>query len=191
MAKLEHRVESAYRESQARVAEASVVQAEEQRAAERMTATERGLEATKVRQAKTKAGLQTSLANIEAVLQEALAALEPERAALESTQKALEAKQRARSEVDWEVLTLRDQVMGMEDASARLHEQAARQAEDLSTLEASCVELGEKVKALERDLETTKANFSRNVEELAKSHEERCALEGELGQIRNAASSSS
>ena len=43
------------------------------------------------------------------------------------------------------------------------------------------------MKALERDLETTKANFSRNVEELAKSCEERCALERELGQIRNAA----
>ena len=43
------------------------------------------------------------------------------------------------------------------------------------------------MKALERDLETTKANFSRNVEELAKSREERRALEGELGQIRNAA----
>ena len=35
------------------------------------------------------------------------------------------------------MLTLRDQVMGMEDASAWLHKQAARQAEDLSTLEAS------------------------------------------------------
>ena len=42
------------------------------------------------------------------------------------------------------------------------------------------------MKALERDLEVTKANFSQNVEELAKSYEERCALEGELGQIRNA-----
>ena len=42
------------------------------------------------------------------------------------------------------------------------------------------------MKALERDLETTKANFSRNVKELAKSYEERCALEGELGQICNA-----
>ena len=42
------------------------------------------------------------------------------------------------------------------------------------------------MKALERDLETTKANFSWNVEELAKSHEERRALEGELGQICNA-----
>ena len=33
----------------------------------------------------------------------------------------------------------------------------------------------------------TKANFSQNVEELAKSREERHAPEGELGQIRNAA----
>ena len=51
----------------------------------------------------------------------------------------------------------------------------------ISELVALLVELGEKVKALERDLEMTKANFSRNVEELAKSHEERRALEGELG----------
>ena len=43
------------------------------------------------------------------------------------------------------------------------------------------------MKALERDLETTKANFSRNVMELTKSHEERRALKGELGQIHNAA----
>ena len=35
------------------------------------------------------------------------------------------------------MLMLRDQVMGMEDASARLREQMARQAEDFSTLEAS------------------------------------------------------
>ena len=64
-------------------------------------------------------------------------ALEPERAALESAQKALEVEQRARSEVDQKVLVLQSQVMGMEDASARLREQVARQAEDLSTLEAS------------------------------------------------------
>ena len=43
------------------------------------------------------------------------------------------------------------------------------------------------MKALEQDLETTKANFSRNVEELAKSHEEQRALEGDLDQIRNVA----
>jgi len=46
-------------------------------------------------------------------------------------------EQRARSEVDREVLALQDQVMGMEDASAWLREQVARQAEDFSTLEAS------------------------------------------------------
>jgi len=43
------------------------------------------------------------------------------------------------------------------------------------------------VKALERDLEVTKVNFSRNAEELAKSCEEQCALEGDLDQIRNVA----
>ena len=43
------------------------------------------------------------------------------------------------------------------------------------------------MKTLERDLETIKATFSRNAEELAKYHEEQCALEGELDQIRNVA----
>ena len=64
-------------------------------------------------------------------------ALEPEQATLERAQKALKAEQRARSEADQEVLVLRSQVMGMEDASAWLCEQVARQAEDFSTLEAS------------------------------------------------------
>ena len=40
---------------------------------------------------------------------------------------------------------------------------------------------------LERDLEASKASFSWNAEELAKSHEERRALEGDLDQIRNVA----
>ena len=43
------------------------------------------------------------------------------------------------------------------------------------------------MKTLERDLETIKATFSRNAEELAKSREERCALEGDLDQICNVA----
>ena len=64
------------------------------------------------------------------MLQEALAALE-------RAQKALELEQRARSEADQEVLALWSQVMGMEDTSARLREQVARQAEDFSTLEVS------------------------------------------------------
>ena len=104
MAKLERRVESVCRESQVR---AAVLRAEGQRAAERATAAEQGLEAAKVRQEETKAGLWMSLANTEAVLQEALAALEPERATLERAQKALEAEQRARSEADQEELALR------------------------------------------------------------------------------------
>ena len=83
MAELERRVESACRESQVRVAEVAVARAEGQRAVERATAVEQGLEAAKVRQAETEAGLRTSLASIEAALQEALAALEPERATLE------------------------------------------------------------------------------------------------------------
>ena len=43
------------------------------------------------------------------------------------------------------------------------------------------------MKSLEQDLETVKATLSRNAEELAKSHEERCALEGKLDQNRNVA----
>ena len=43
------------------------------------------------------------------------------------------------------------------------------------------------MKSLERDLETVKATFGRNAEELAKSREERRALEGELDQIPNVA----
>ena len=38
---------------------------------------------------------------------------------------------------------------------------------------------------LERDLETTKATIGWNAEALAKSLEERHALEGDLDQIRN------
>ena len=43
------------------------------------------------------------------------------------------------------------------------------------------------MKSLEQDLETVKATFGRNAEALAKSLEERRALEGELDQIRNVA----
>ena len=50
----------------------------------------------------------------------------------------------------------------------------------ISELIALLAELGEKVKALEQDLETSKASFSRNDGELAKSHEERRALKGGL-----------
>ena len=109
------------------------------------------------------------------------------------------------------MLTHWGRVMGTEEANARLCEQVAWQAEELSTLEnfrvgtylfcvSSCrflqpvsklvaliSELGGRVKSLEQDLETVKVTFSRNVEELAKSHEERHALEGELDQIHNVA----
>ena len=43
------------------------------------------------------------------------------------------------------------------------------------------------MKSLEQDLETVKATFGQNAEELAKSLEERRALEGELDQICNVA----
>ena len=138
-AELEHRAESACRESQVRTAEAVVAWAEGQRVAEWATVAEQGLNAAKAHHEEIKVGLQTSLANTEAVLQEALAALELERAALERAQKALEAEQSARSEADQEVLTLQSQAMGMEDVSARLREKMARQVEDFSTLEASCI----------------------------------------------------
>ena len=75
-----------------------------------------------------------------------MAALESEHVALESVKKALEVEWKAWSEADREVFALRGWVMEMEDASARpreqvtrLCEQVARQAEDLSTLEASHV----------------------------------------------------
>jgi len=113
MAKLERRVESAHREYQDRAAEAAVAQAEGQRAAERATAVEQGLEATKARQAETEVELRASLASTEMALQEALAALEPERSALASEQvalesawMALEAERKARSEADQGVLML-------------------------------------------------------------------------------------
>ena len=68
-AELEHRVESACHDSQVRTAEAAVVRAEGQRAVERATAAEQGLEAAKAHHEEIKAGLQTSLANTEAALQ--------------------------------------------------------------------------------------------------------------------------
>ena len=43
------------------------------------------------------------------------------------------------------------------------------------------------MKTLEQDLETTKATLSQNAEELAKSHEERRALKGDLDHICNVA----
>ena len=89
------------------------MRAEGQRAAEWATTAERGLEAMKARQAKTKTGLRMSLVDTKAALQESLAALESERSALvsersalELMRKALEAEQRARSKADQEVLTL-------------------------------------------------------------------------------------
>ena len=58
-----------------------------------------------------------------------------EQNALELARKALEAEWKVRSEVDRKVLALWGQVMGTEEASARLREQVARQAEEFSTLE--------------------------------------------------------
>ena len=49
------------------------------------------------------------------------------------------------------------------------------------------LELGGKVGSLERELETAKVAIGRSTEALAKSLEERRALEGELDQIRNVA----
>ena len=43
------------------------------------------------------------------------------------------------------------------------------------------------MKTLERNLETIKATLSQNAEELAKSREERRALEVDLDQLRNIA----
>ncbi|XP_066314340.1 uncharacterized protein [Miscanthus floridulus] len=167
VAELERRVESACRESRDWAAEAAVAWAEGQRVEERATMAEQGLEAARAHQIETEPELRASLANTEVALQEALAALDLERAALESAEKALEVERRARSEADREVLALRGR--------------------PVSELVALLAELGEKVEVLERDLETTKATLGRNTEELAKSHEECRALEGDLDQIHNVA----
>ena len=63
-----------------------------------------------------------------------------ERNALELVRKTLESEWKARSEADREVLTLQGRVMGMEEVSARLREQVARQAEEFSTLENFCID---------------------------------------------------
>ena len=47
--------------------------------------------------------------------------------------------------------------------------------------------MGGKIGSLERELETAKTAIGQSVEALAKSLEERRALEGELDQIRNVA----
>ena len=49
------------------------------------------------------------------------------------------------------------------------------------------LELGRRIGSLERELETAKVAIGRSMEALARSLEERCALEGELDQIHNVA----
>ncbi|XP_066323711.1 uncharacterized protein [Miscanthus floridulus] len=100
--------------------------------------------------------------------------------ALQSTLETLEMEWKARSEVDQEVLTLRGRVLGTEELNAQLHEQVTRQEEGLSILENTHLDLGRKVGSLEQDLETARATIGQNAEALAKSLEERCALEGDL-----------
>ena len=76
MAELEHQLASARCESQDRVAEATTTRVEGQRVAEWVTDAKQGLEAAKARQAETKAGLQTSLAETEVALRKSLETLE-------------------------------------------------------------------------------------------------------------------
>ena len=97
----------------------TTVRAEEQCVAERATTAERRLEAAKARQMETEAGLRKSLADTEVVLQKSLETLESERNALESERKA-------RTEANQEVIALRGQMMGIEEANARLCEQVTR-----------------------------------------------------------------
>ena len=97
----------------------TAVRVEEQRVVERETAVERGLEAAKARQAETEVTLRKSLANTEVALRGTLETLEMERSALASERKA-------QSEADQEVLVLRGQVMGTEEANVWLHEQVTR-----------------------------------------------------------------
>ena len=151
------------------------------------------------------ASTETALQEALAALEPKQSALASERVTLELARKALEAERRARSETDQEVLVLRGRVMETEEVNTRLCVQATRQANELSALENShagtfpfflhCIgfflqhvpdlvaplsELDGKVKTLERGLETTKVTLSQNAEELAKSHEERRALDGDL-----------
>ena len=102
-------------------------------------------------------------------------------------------------------------MLGVEESNSRLLEKVTQQEEGLSILEGTrlgiylfCLwlmpwfflslaselvilflELGEKIGSLERELETAKAAIGRSTEVLAKSLEERRALEGELDQICN------
>ncbi|XP_066337332.1 uncharacterized protein [Miscanthus floridulus] len=167
VAELEHELESTCHESQGRAAEATEVRATELLVVEWATAADQGLEAAKVRQAKTEAALQKSLVKTEVVLQSSLEVLEME-------QKALESERKARSKVDQEVLALHGHVLRTKELNARL----------LLSLSFFFQSL---VGSLEQDLETARAAIGQNAEALAKSLEERCVLEGELYQLRNVA----
>ena len=111
------------------------------------------------------------------------------------------------------MVTLWGQVLGAEESNARLLEKVTPQKEGLSILESTrlsmylfCLwlmpwfflcfaselvvlfpKLGGKIGSLKRDLETAKAAIGQNIEALAKSLEEQCALKGELDQIHNVA----
>ncbi|XP_066333791.1 uncharacterized protein [Miscanthus floridulus] len=160
LTELERQLESTHRESQDWATDAMEAWAVELLTVERVTAVERGLEAAKVHQVETEAVLQKSLAETEAAIQSSLEALESER--------------KARSEVDQEGLALQGQVLGAEELNARLCEQLA------SDLVILLLELGGKVGSLKQDLETAKVMIGQNAEALAKSLQERHALEGEL-----------
>ena len=120
-------------------------------------------------------------------------------AALQKSLETLEMKWKARSEVDQEVLRVKE-------SNTWLLEKVTRQEEGLSILENTrlstyllrlwlmpwfflsfaselvvlLLELGGRIGSLERELETAKAAIGRSTEALAKSLEERHALEGEL-----------
>ncbi|XP_066365343.1 filament-like plant protein 1 [Miscanthus floridulus] len=83
------------------------------------------------------------------------------------------------------------QVLGAEELNARLLEKVTRQEEGLSILENTCLELGIKISSLEQELETTKAVIGRSMEVLAKSLEERCALEVVVSEVFESAPSTS
>ena len=102
-------------------------------------------------------------------------------------------------------------MLGVEESNARLLDKVTQQEEGLSVLENTrlnmylfCIwlmpwfflsfaselvvlflELGERIGSLEQELETAKAAIGQSAKALAKSLEERCALEGELYQIHN------
>ena len=59
--------------------------------------------------------------------------------ALRRSLEALEADQKAWSDIEWEVIALRGQMLGAEESNTRLLERVTSQEEGLSILESACL----------------------------------------------------